>query len=166
MYEQGDSYMESTEEDEYIPSLNPLTLDYKKEKIQRPKQIFTFQGNWEGLDVDTPIIPEDYKEPDIVHTVKLPNISTEIESIPASPHESIDEGAVLSQDYIFKVIEKIDTYKLSDSIVGGKKAGYNLSELNSFAKQLGLIVTGLKKTGIAQRILDRIRLEVEEINDE
>jgi len=166
MSEETDEYMESMEDDQYTPPLNPLTLTYKREKIQRPKQIFVSQGEWEGLDGDTPITPGDYTEPDVVFKVQLPNISTEIQSIPEAPHEDIDDGATLSQDYIFKVIDRIDTYKLFDSVVGGKKAGYNLSELNSFAKQLNIVVTGLKKTGIAQRILDRIRLEVEEVNDE
>lgn len=155
-----EEYPETSEED--LPVLAPLSLDFPSERVERPSRIYAPEGRWQGLDMETPITPGEHTEPGVVVKVELPDVSTEIESIPEVPHEVVDPETVLSQDDIFKVVDKIDIDKLVESIVGGKKAGFTLTQLNTFAKQLGVPVTGLKKVGMSQRIMDRIKLKTEE----
>jgi len=151
---------ETTEED--LPQLQALSLDFPIEEVKRPKYLFSFEGRWEGLDPETPITPGEYEDPGVVDRVNLPEVSTRIESIPEAFHETVEPETKLSQEGVFDVMETIDIEKLTDSVVGGKKAGFTLTELNTFAKQLGIPVTGLKKIGMAQRILDKIKLKTEE----
>lgn len=153
-------YPETSEEE--IPVLGPLSLGFTQERVERPSRIYVSERKWQGLDMETPIKPGEYIEPGIVTIVELPDVSTKIESIPEARHEIADPGTILSQEDIFKVVDKIDIDKLAQSIVGGKKAGFTLSELNTYAKQLGVPVTGLKKVGMSKRIMDRIKLKIEE----
>lgn len=155
-----DQSSETTEED--IPKLEALSLDFPVNKVKRPTKLFLIEHKWQGLNPDDPIMPGEYIDPGIVDKVSLPEISTHINSIPESFHDTAEPHTKLAQEDLFEVMESIDINILIESITGGKKSGFTLSELNTFAKRLGIPVTGLKKVGLAQRILDKIKLKSED----
>lgn len=141
-------------EEEDLPVLPGLfTVDVPSPT--RPKELFEFY-EWKGL-TDEEVYESSTKHTDFVSKVQLPTFSSEVE-LTEEHKKPIQQPTALLQDVLMQNLDKIKIEKLQESI-DHPKSGYQLPELKSFAKQLEIPTTDLRKAGLAQAILSKIKLK-------
>jgi len=151
--EHEESLEMSTEEG--LPELPGLIFEPIEEHDVKfaPPSIF---GKWQGLKEAI----KTQKETKIgdINRVILPNIPSKISPIPEAKRVIAVSPEHLRQEKVLEILNKIEVDKLEDSIIF-PKGGYSLPELKGFAKQLGISTADLRKAGVAQRILEKIKLK-------
>ncbi len=138
------------------PALPGLVLHPKVSTLQRPKQLFAF-NEWKGLLEESPFFPEPPLEPTFVTKVTLPSGSSKIIPI-KERRKPVSFTSALRQEQVMHILGEIEVVKLEASI-RYPKGGYQLPDLKTFAKQLGVPTTDLRKAGMARRILEKIKLK-------
>ena len=138
------------------PALPGLVLRTQVPALKRPQQLFAFE-EWKGLLEESPLSPERPHEPKFVTKVKLPSGSSRISPI-KERRKPVLSATNLRQEQVMHMLDEIEVAKLEAS-VRYPKGGYQLPDLKTFAKQLGVPTTDLRKAGMARRILEKIKLK-------
>ena len=140
-----------------LPELPGLIFKPSEEPDIAPAPPSIF-GEWKGLKAAIKAPKE--LEVGVIDEVILPNISSQIVSIPEAKRIVTVSPGQLRQEKVLEILNKIEVGKLENSIIF-PKGGYSLPKLKGFAKQLGISTADLRKAGVAQRILEKIQLKGE-----
>lgn len=125
-------------------------------KPERPKQLFMFE-EWKGLPENWDKTPTEPIKEGYVEKVNLPGVSSRTPFIEEEP-KPVENPNTLKQEPLIQKLAQIDLQKLEESIIF-PKSGYPLPELKTIAKKLQIPTTNVKKSGLAQRIKEKIKLK-------